>query len=116
MLFTTLKVADTEYKLRLNVRALINLEKRLGKNPLDIFMKVKDSELPKLEDMMIVFHESLQAYQHGKTLDDAYDIYDKYIEDGGTYTDFIPVVMDIYKVSGLFKEEKTAKGKTAKNA
>lgn len=114
MLFTTLTVGDTEYKLRLNTKALVNVEKRLKSNPLNIFMSVKDDELPSISDMLIIFHESLQAYQHDITMDDVYDIYDKYIENGGTYVDFISVIMEIYKASGLFKEDKKKEKKSPK--
>ena len=48
-------------------------------------------------------------------MEDVYDIYDSFIEDGNTFVDFIPVIMDIYKTSGLIKEQKKAdkKGKTS---
>lgn len=113
MLFTTLKTKNQEYKLRLNVKSLINLEKRLGKNPMSIFMGIKKDELPLMEDMLVIFHESLQNQQHGITIDDVYNIYDEYIEEGNTYVDFISVILDIFKTSGIIKEE--SKGRKAKN-
>lgn len=106
MLFTTFKTKDKEYKLRLNVKALVNLEQRLGKNPISIFMGIKKDELPRMEDMLIIFHESLQSLEHGITMDEVYDIYDSYIEEGNTYVDFIAVILDIFKTSGIIKEEK----------
>ena len=108
MLYTIFSVGETEYKCRLNTKGLIELEKKLGSNPLGIFLNVSNNELPKLSDLMFVLHASLQSYNHGISLDDTYSIYDTYIEEGNTFMDFIPVVMDIYKVSGLFQEEKTA--------
>ena len=105
MLFTTFKTKDKEYQCRLNVKALVNLEKRLGKNPVSVFMGIKKDELPKMEDMLIIFHESLQPMNHGITMDEVYDIYDNYIEEGNTYIDFISVILDIFKSSGILKEE-----------
>lgn len=116
MLFTNFKAGEKEYRCRLNTRALIGLEKEMGCNPLTIFMKVgNNGDLPSLSDMLTILHASLQCYEHGISKDDVYDIYDAYIEDGNTYIDFINVIMEIYKTSGLFKEEKKA-GKSAKNA
>ena len=39
-------------------------------------------------------------------MDEVYDIYDSYIEEGNTYVDFIAVILDIFKTSGIIKEEK----------
>lgn len=115
MLYTNFVVGDKEYKCKLNTKSLVNLEKRLGMNPLNIFMSLGENNLPKLEDMLIILHESLQSLEHGISMDDVYDIYDSYIECGNTFVDFIPVIMDIYKTSGLIKEDKksTKKGKTS---
>ena len=115
MLYNTLKTGDREYKCKLATKNLVNLEKRLGMNPLNIFMNIGENNLPKLEDMLIILHESLQSLEHGISMEDVYDIYDSFIEDGNTFVDFIPVIMDIYKTSGLIKEQKKAdkKGKTS---
>ena len=92
---------NKEYKLRLNVRATIALEKQLGKNPLAIFGD--GDTIPTLTTMVLILHSSLQQYQHGITLNDAYDIFEEWLNDGNTLTDFIPVILDIYKASGIIK-------------
>lgn len=123
------KINDKDYMLRLSVRNIINLEKKMNMNPLSVFTKMGENELPKIEDMMIVFHESLQ-YQvkienqgraakgekqdYAITFEDAESLYDEYMDEGKTYVEFIQLIMEIFKVSGLFKEE-TSKGKKAKN-
>lgn len=114
MMYTIFTVGDKEYKCKLNTKSLISLEKRLGQNPLNVFMSVSENSLPKLEDMLTIFHESLQALQHGITMDEVYDIYDSYIECGNTFVDFIPVIMDIYKTSGLIKDDKKSTSKKGK--
>jgi len=52
-----------------------------------------------------VLNASLQQYNHGITLNEAYDIFDAYLDDGHAMTDFVPVIIEIYKVSGLIKSE-----------
>ena len=59
--------------------------------------------------MVYVLHASLQQLNHGITLNDAYDIFDAYLADGHTMTDFLPVMIEIYKVSGLIGNEDTEK-------
>jgi len=106
MIYSDLIINDKQLKLRLDARGCVALERRLGKSPLNIFMTV-DKSLPKLEELILILHASLQKYNQGYTEDKTYDLYDEYIEQGNTFTDFIPVVMDIFKVSGFFKEEET---------
>ena len=103
MLYTNFTAGNKEYKLRLNTRNLISLEKMLGGNPLSIFGD--ENEIPKIGDMVAILFCSLQAYQHGINLDKAYEIFDEYLDDGNSMTDFIYVILDIYKVSGLIKTE-----------
>lgn len=102
MLFYDFIVGDDTYKLRLNTRNIVQLEKAIGCNPLAIFGN--GDTIPTVSVMVSVLHSSLQQYQHNITLADAYDIFDRYIENGNTATDFISVILDIYKVSGLIKK------------
>lgn len=91
------------YKLRLNTKNIVSLEKQLGCNPLSIFGD--GDTIPTVTVMVTILHASLQQLQHGITLNDAFNIFDDYIADGHTSVNFIPVIMEIYKVSGLYGEE-----------
>jgi hypothetical protein len=107
MLFYDFIAGGTAYKLRLNTRNIVTLEKLLGCSPLGIFGD--GEQLPKTTDMVSILFCSLQQYQHSITLETAYDIFDKYLEDGNSVADFISVILEIYKVSGLIREDKTEK-------
>lgn len=93
-----------EYKLRMNIRNTVALEKLLGCNPLMIFGT--GDRIPTITEMINVLHFSLQQYQHGITLNDTQDIFEEWLEDGNTPTDFIQVIIDIYKVSGIIANDK----------
>ena len=93
-----------EYKLRMNIRNTVALEKLLGCNPLMIFGT--GDRIPTITEMINVLHFSLQQYQHGITLNDTQDIFEAWLEDGNTPTDFIQVIIDIYKVSGIISNDK----------
>lgn len=96
-------VGNNAYKLRLNTRNIIELEKQLGGNPLSIFGT--GERIPTITEMVLILHYSLQNLQHNITLMDSYNIFDKYIEDGNTATEFIKVIIEVYKVSGIIKED-----------
>ena len=79
------------------------LEKRIGCNPLDIFMSIEEGKLPTITVMAEVIHSSLQALEHGYTLPAVYKLLDEYFEQGGTVVDLMPIMLEIFKVSGFFK-------------
>ena len=107
MMYIDFSAADKNYRLRLNTRNVVALEKQIGCNPLAIFSN--EDQIPEVTTMVAVLHASLQQYQHNITLNDACDIFDAYIADGHTQTDFLPVIFEIYKVSGLIAADDSEK-------
>ena len=99
MLYVDFIAGGNNYQLRLNTRNVVMLEKMLGKNPLAIFGN--GDTLPTITEMVQILYSSLQQLNHGISLYKAYDIFDAYLADGHSSTDFVQVIVDIYKVSGL---------------
>jgi hypothetical protein len=97
-MYLDFEVGNKVYKLRLNTRNTIALEKALGCNPLAIFGN--GDSLPTVSQMVNILWASLQQYEHGISLNDAYDIFDAYLETH-VMTDFLNVIVEVYKVSGL---------------
>lgn len=102
MMYVDFTAGNKNYKLRLNTRNTVALEKQLGCNPLSIFGD--GDTLPTVTTMVNILFFSLQQYNHGISLNDAFDIFDDYLADGNSATEFIPVILEVYKVSGLIKE------------
>lgn len=107
MMYLEFEAGNKAYKLRLNTRNIVALEKQLGGNPLSIFGD--GSKLPEVSELVAVLWASLQQYQHSITLNDAYDIFDDYLADGHIMTDFFNVVLDVYRVSGIIETEVSEK-------
>lgn len=97
------EVGGKAYKLRLNTRNIVLLEKQLGCNPLTVFGE--GETVPTITAMVAILHASLQQYNHGITLNDAYDIFDTYLDEGHSSVDFIPVIIDIYRASGIIPKD-----------
>lgn len=102
MLYVDFKAGDKDYKLRLATRNIVALEKAIGCNPLSIFGS--GEEIPPVTTMVTILWQSLQKFHHGISLDDAYGIFDDYLEEK-SMTDFLSVIIDIYKVSGLMRSD-----------
>lgn len=110
-MYVDFTAGNKQYKLRLNTRNTIALEEKLGCNPLGIFGN--GETLPPVATMVKILHASLQQFHHGITERDAMDIFDNYLEEN-TMTDFISVIVEIYKASGLIQTDE-AGDEEAKN-
>lgn len=109
MMYVDFNAGNKAYKLRLNTRNVVALEKQLGCNPLAIFGD--GTTIPTVTVMVTVLWASMQQYNHGITLNDAYDIFDDFLADGKSVTDFISVILEIYKVSGIINSDGEANEK-----
>lgn len=100
-MYVDFSAGNKDYKLRISTRNMIALEKVIGCNPLAIF---GDGEtLPQITTMVHILHAAMQQLNHGISLNDAFDIFDTWLEEGHSATDFLPIIIEIYKVSGLIK-------------
>lgn len=117
MLYTELKVGEEIFKLRLNTKNSIMLERALGYNPITLFMDIEKGKMPKLNDILIIFHSMLQTYQHGMSMDKVYEVFDAYAEkEGKSMFDLIPVFMEVFQQSGyITKAENEEEAEAAKN-
>jgi hypothetical protein len=98
-MYYEIEAGNKVYKLRLNTRNIIELEKKIGGNPLSIFGT--GERIPSITEMVNILHCSLQQYEHGITLNDAYEIFDNWIAEGHAAIDFLNVIVEVYKVSGI---------------
>lgn len=114
MLYHTFTVGGKEYKGRLSARSCVDLEKKLGTNPLNVFMEIaQKGQMPNIETIVVMLHASLQQFNHGISLEDTYNIYDEFVDEGKTLMDLIPILLEIFKVSGLMPEEDKDNAKNA---
>lgn len=98
------KVDGQEYKLRLGVSEVIALERRMGgRNPMDMMMNIQQGRLPSTTAVLAVIHASMQKFNHGITIQDVEQIYGRYLKSGGTFTDLIPTVLEVFEDAGFFK-------------
>lgn len=94
---------NKDYKLRINTRNIVSLERQLGCNPVAIFGD--GDRIPTITEMIHVLYASLQQLNHGISLNDSYDIFDAWLHDGHSATDFIPIMVEIFKSSGLISRD-----------
>ncbi|TDT63427.1 DUF6096 family protein [Fonticella tunisiensis] len=113
MKYHVINMAGRELKCRLNTQNTIAVEKKLGgKNILKILM---DDQIPSLDMVLNILHASLQALEHGYTLEKVYELYDEYVDEGKTYIDLVPELINVLEVSGFFKRPPQEEQKDQEN-
>lgn len=111
-------INDNEYVMNLNTKAMVEAEDRMNKSLfLYIHPMLKEPmELPLLKDSLIIFHQALVQYQHGISLDDVYDLYDKYLKEGHTYSNFVEQIVELLRDSGMLpNSDEEAEEEDSKN-
>jgi hypothetical protein len=97
---------EKSLNLRLTSRSTVALEQKLGMSPISALME--NQQVPKLETAITILHGCAQALNHGVTQEKVYDLYDEYVDCGGTLMDLIMCLVEVFKISGFFKEAPAA--------
>lgn len=105
MMYTIWTAGGQEYHLRLTTKATVDLEKRLGKSPLEVFAAAANGHFPTLSDLAATLHAALQPLHHGITEARTYELMDAWFEDGHNMLDLIPVILEVFRHSGLVAQE-----------
>lgn len=100
-MFTELEINGQVYKLRLRTIDIVQLEKKLGHNLMDMFMAIQQDKLPQLREMLAVLQASMNAYNHGMNEAKLYELYDQYIAEGHTMFDLVPLVLELMQKGGI---------------
>ena len=104
MLYSQLKIDDYHiYNLRLTLLDVVQLERLLGESPLDILQKAATTRTfgVGLEDLVYILYVSLQGGETNYTIDDAYDIFDDYIDNVGDVGSFLNTLVKLFTDMGF---------------
>lgn len=97
------EVDGVEYKLKLSTGAITKLEEQFKTNLVNILDGV-----PALKIMLTVTHAAMQKFHHGIKYKEVETLFEKYIDEGGSQTEFLTnVFMPIYQASGFFSGSMT---------
>ena len=105
MMYTEITIGNNTYKLRLNTRTSIDLEKKLGYNPLNLIMEMADNKMPKKMDVIIFLQSMLQVYHHGMNMDKVMDLFDVYIEEGHNMFDLVQPFVEVLTEAGYIPKD-----------
>lgn len=119
MFYTQLRIDDYHiYKLRLTLIDVVQLERLLGESPLNILYKATQGYDFNLEGLIMILYTALLSDGDKKySIDDAYDIFDDYIENVGDVGSFFLVLLKLFEDMGFINqnEEDTEQDNSSDN-
>ncbi len=100
--FALWEVGGQSYKLKLKTPAIVELETKYKTNLMNI-MGTGQGGMPALSVMLDVAHAAMKDWQHGITKNEVQNLFEKYVNEGGSQLSFyMSVYMEIFAVSGFF--------------
>ena len=97
--FHTIKIGGEEYKLRLTVNSIEDVEKKLGKS---LYMALEEIQYNMVSTLAAILWGSLQKFNDNITYEKAVDLFDQYIDDGHSMQDMMEELNVVFDVSGFF--------------
>lgn len=98
--FHVWEVDGDEYKLKLTTSNICMLEEKYKRNLLDL---VSMGNFPPLNIMLTIIQAAMLPWHHKIKYKNVQDIYEKYVDEGGSQTDLVSnVLMPTLAVSGFF--------------
>nr|DAH47630.1 MAG TPA: tail assembly chaperone protein [Caudoviricetes sp.] len=102
--YETLKIGDTEYKLKISASSAIEIEKKTGKS-----LVAGMADFDKIETVTLYLWGALNRFQANVDIRKAQEIYDDYIDAGGDLSDMAEILFKTLTVSGFFKRQQAEK-------
>ncbi|MBQ8931551.1 MAG: hypothetical protein IJ045_03870 [Ruminiclostridium sp.] len=94
--YTILKIKDREYRLKITAANAIELEKKLGKSLVDGM-----ADFDKVGTLTAYLSASLKAYEN--IAGEVTELYDDYINEGGSMSQLSDVLVEVLIVSGFLQ-------------
>lgn len=96
-------VRGREYRLKLNTSMIQKLENKYKCNMMNL---VASDSIPPLGIMLTIIQAAMVPWEHGIRYGRVEELYDQYLEEGGSQIDlYSKVIMPTMAVSGFFTQE-----------
>lgn len=77
----TITINGKDYTCMLKIKTCIQLEKKLGTNPLNVLQALEGGSMPDFETLGTIFHYCLIDMNHGLSMDDSLELFSQYMQE-----------------------------------
>lgn len=93
-------VGGVEHKMKLTTAMITKLENKYRTNVMGLIMT---EEVPPLSVMLTVAQAAIAPWEHGTSIERIYGLYDRWLEEGGSQSEFLfKIMLPTLAVSGFF--------------
>lgn len=93
-------VSGVDHKMKLTTNMIMKLENKYHTNVMNL---VASDTVPPLSVLLTVAQAAIVPWEHGTKLEKVQELYDKYLEEGGSQIEFYRrIIMPTLAVSGFF--------------
>lgn len=93
-----------ELVLRLDGKTIVQIENKINKNLLSLFIDNGKMTFPKTGEMLLILHAANTT--HGIKESDMFDLLDVYLETGHSTTELMEIIQNLLDESGFFGKKK----------
>lgn len=83
----TITINGKDYTCMLKIKTCIQLEKKLGTNPLNVLQALDGGSMPDFETLGAIFHYCLIDMNHGLSMDDSLELFSQYMQENNDNKD-----------------------------
>lgn len=99
--FIIWKIGEEEYRLKLTTGEISRLEQMYGGSLINLLNT--ETGMTPLCTMLDITHGGLQKFNSNIDRSDVNDMFDRYIDEGGSQTEFLSdILIPLFQVSGFF--------------
>lgn len=77
----TITINGKDYNCMLKIKTCIQLEKKLGTNPLNVLQALDKGLIPDFEILATIFHYCLVDMNHGLSMDDSLELFSEFMKE-----------------------------------
>ena len=104
MNYYTFEIGERTFESRLTTKGIVDLEKKLGTNPLNVLMAMEGGALPQIGVLLTIIQAATK--ENGKLIkiEGWYDLYDEFVSEGKSIAELLEIVMEVFSISGLLPD------------
>lgn len=99
----TIEFGGQTLLLRLNAKTMVNVERKLGRSLIGLFMNGEQMRMPLVGELLLVLHEANSSANISQ--EKMLDLYDNYLRSGKSYMDLMDMVMELLSEAGYLPKK-----------
>ena len=103
--YASITIGGEDYKLKISASAAVDAETKLKKSGVANSLIGAVEKIESITTQTIILHAAMQKYNANIDYKKATELYEQYLDEGGSVLDFAQKIQEIYEVSGFMTQK-----------